>query len=196
MVDDRFPLYTIRDRKGQSIIHHDRLKKCNDRDIPIWLRRLRHDFHNDTSFNDTKEDPDETIPYCKGKAMRNPDLFRQVSLQSEFEQLFPDNKVSRNLKTKGPVALDCDDESTILTQYPDLDNQHGQPILSVTNKPTDLVTGRNSARQGTQSSIACQDINPNVSIVVESDRGVQDQEGPCTRSGRLVKRPAWRADYE
>jgi hypothetical protein len=39
--------------------------------------------------------------------MRNPDLFRQVSLQSEFEQLFPDNKVSRNLKTKGPVALTC-----------------------------------------------------------------------------------------
>lgn len=36
------PLYTIQDQKRASTVHHDRLKVCNDRDIPIWLRRKRH----------------------------------------------------------------------------------------------------------------------------------------------------------
>ena len=35
-------LYQIRDRKKLSVIHHDRLKLCKDRDIPMWMRRLRH----------------------------------------------------------------------------------------------------------------------------------------------------------
>ena len=42
VVDSTPPLFKIRDRKGDSIIHHDRLKRCNDREIPLWLKRLRH----------------------------------------------------------------------------------------------------------------------------------------------------------
>lgn len=42
------PLYTIRDQKKEQVLHHDRLKLCKDRDIPMWLRRLRHrDFQNE-----------------------------------------------------------------------------------------------------------------------------------------------------
>jgi hypothetical protein len=44
VVDSRFSLYKIRNQKGDSVIHHDRLKRCNDRDIPIAMRRLRHHF--------------------------------------------------------------------------------------------------------------------------------------------------------
>ena len=34
-------------------MHHDRLKPCMDRSIPIWMRRLRHRVL----------DLDETLPY-------------------------------------------------------------------------------------------------------------------------------------
>lgn len=60
------------------------------------------------------------------------------------------------------MALNCDANSTILTQYPDLGSQHGQLIPSATNKFTVSITGCDSASQGTSSSIACQGINPNV----------------------------------
>lgn len=38
------PLYTIRDQKKEQVLHHDRLKLCKDRDILMWLRRLRHRY--------------------------------------------------------------------------------------------------------------------------------------------------------
>jgi hypothetical protein len=45
------PLYTIKDRKRQCVIHHDKLKLCLDRDIPVWLRRMRNQyFHTDDSL--------------------------------------------------------------------------------------------------------------------------------------------------
>ena len=35
-------LYRISNRKRALVTHHDSLKMCNDRDLPIWLRRKRH----------------------------------------------------------------------------------------------------------------------------------------------------------
>ena len=37
-------LYRIKDRKSESVIHHDRLKLCRDRNIPLWMRRMRHNL--------------------------------------------------------------------------------------------------------------------------------------------------------
>ena len=34
-------LYQIKDRISESWIHHDRLKLCEDREFPIWLKRQR-----------------------------------------------------------------------------------------------------------------------------------------------------------
>ena len=35
-------LYRISNRKRSLVTHHDSLKMCNDRELPIWLRRKRH----------------------------------------------------------------------------------------------------------------------------------------------------------
>jgi len=35
-------LYRVKDRKGEYVMHHDRMKLCEDRCLPMWLRRLRH----------------------------------------------------------------------------------------------------------------------------------------------------------
>jgi len=37
-------LFKIQDRRGESVIHHDRLKMCQLRNPPIWLQRLRNDI--------------------------------------------------------------------------------------------------------------------------------------------------------
>ena len=43
-------LYQIQGRrgKGKQVLHHDRLKMCQDRVIPLWLRRERTEFLNNT----------------------------------------------------------------------------------------------------------------------------------------------------
>ena len=52
-------LYRIKGRKTVSVVHHDRLLKGHDRDVPIWMRRMRNRFltgqvedHGDGSLED------------------------------------------------------------------------------------------------------------------------------------------------
>ncbi|CAC5423873.1 unnamed protein product [Mytilus coruscus] len=64
VVSSRHPLYTIRGRKGDSVVHHDKLKRCNDRDIPTWIKRLRHAlFQAESEMDENWDDLDDTIPY-------------------------------------------------------------------------------------------------------------------------------------
>ena len=37
-------LYRIKDQKRELVVHHDRLRICEDHFIPIWLQRLRHNL--------------------------------------------------------------------------------------------------------------------------------------------------------
>ena len=37
-------LYRIANRKRSMVAHHDSLKLCSDRDLPIWLLRKRHEL--------------------------------------------------------------------------------------------------------------------------------------------------------
>ena len=37
-------LYVIRGRKKEKVVHHDRIKTCNDRAIPLWMSRMRNRF--------------------------------------------------------------------------------------------------------------------------------------------------------
>ena len=34
-------LYRVADRKKEHVKHHDKLRICEDRDIPLWIRRKR-----------------------------------------------------------------------------------------------------------------------------------------------------------
>jgi hypothetical protein len=41
------PLFRIRDRKGDSWQHQDKLKPCRDRAVPLWVRRERSKFFSE-----------------------------------------------------------------------------------------------------------------------------------------------------
>ena len=52
-------LYKIKDRKRESWVHHDRLKLCQDREFPVWIRRMRNGVlknHNLPGFDDKSEE--------------------------------------------------------------------------------------------------------------------------------------------
>ena len=37
-------LYRIEDQRKQQVVHHDQIKLCQDRNIPLWLRRKRNEL--------------------------------------------------------------------------------------------------------------------------------------------------------
>ncbi len=69
-------LYRIRDRRGESVIHHDRLSRCEDRIIPLWMRRMRHQFLDlDTTIAYDAAELDEE----EEESLDLPGLFDQTS---------------------------------------------------------------------------------------------------------------------
>ena len=57
-------LYRVHDRKQEYVLHHDLLKCCEDRVIPLWLRKMHHELMDlDTTIAyDEAEQGDDTIP--------------------------------------------------------------------------------------------------------------------------------------
>lgn len=77
----RPPIYTIRDRKKEHIIHHDKLKMCQDREIPVWLRRLRHQYFQTDDSSGSQDFPEDH----EGSSLPGPEVDtsnRELELQS------------------------------------------------------------------------------------------------------------------
>ena len=60
-------LYWVRDRKRQYVLHHDLLKCCEDRVVPLWIRKMHHELMDlDTTIAyDEAEQGEESIPVGK-----------------------------------------------------------------------------------------------------------------------------------
>lgn len=54
-------LYKIKDRKCESWIHHDRIKLCQDREFPVWIKRLRNEILKCSSNLKETDDPNENF---------------------------------------------------------------------------------------------------------------------------------------
>jgi len=56
-------LYKIQDKKGTTVIHHDRLKIYGGNDFPVWLKKLRnsvigrevHEAREEYNIDETEE---------------------------------------------------------------------------------------------------------------------------------------------
>jgi hypothetical protein len=56
-------LYKVKDRKKEYILHHDRLKLCEDRNVPLWLRKMRHNLLDlDTTIGYDASETEDDIP--------------------------------------------------------------------------------------------------------------------------------------
>ena len=77
-------LYKIKGRRRECVAHHDRLKPCKDRFIPMWMRRMRHNVL----------DLDATIPYDQ-------DEQEESFLADVFQELFGDTDVLDSVPGSG-----------------------------------------------------------------------------------------------
>ena len=60
-ISSRPPIYKVRTRKKEKYIHHDNLKSCQDRNIPLWLRRARHRLWNKESHDAEPVNVEESL---------------------------------------------------------------------------------------------------------------------------------------
>ena len=55
-------LFQVADRRKTYILHHDRLKPCGDREIPLWLRRKRHALLRSQEDSEPKVQENHPLP--------------------------------------------------------------------------------------------------------------------------------------
>ena len=101
-------LYKLRGRKNEIVVHHNRLQACEDRFIPLWMRRLRQEFLN----------LDETIAYDESELE---DLNYYTADLSRDEGIELENKFSDPVES---IELLFKDESTNTIPNPTTDTQH------------------------------------------------------------------------
>ena len=85
-------LYLVQERKRQVVVHHDRFLLCNDWFIPLWMRKLRHQFLN----------LDETLPY-------NEDELQELNMfasgpKEGLQTLFNTESVKEGVASSGNEA--------------------------------------------------------------------------------------------
>ena len=58
-------LYWKRDRKAETVVNHDRLKRCNDREVPLWASRFKKRVDNGKSgANEDITSQTQQVLYC------------------------------------------------------------------------------------------------------------------------------------
>ena len=96
-------LFRVKDRKREYVLHHDRLKLCEDHHIPLWLRKLRHSLLDlDTTIAyDEAEQEDLSSPSI-------PKLNVEDSQSPRGEDGVPEDiAVSSTPACSSPVGLDA-----------------------------------------------------------------------------------------
>lgn len=99
VVEEKSPvLYKIQDKKGTTVIHHDRLKLYRGNDFPVWLKRLRNSVIG-KEVQETREEYDET-DYL------NLDwLYGQTEHMSEILTSDDRNTSDTLINNEGPITI-------------------------------------------------------------------------------------------
>jgi hypothetical protein len=85
-------LYVISDKKGDKVHHHDRLKLCLDRSIPLWVQRLRDSILTGCPFvpGDNVQDICPTIDWLFGELDMVEDMVEdKADVDNELTDLEP-----------------------------------------------------------------------------------------------------------
>jgi hypothetical protein len=129
-------LYKVKDKKGEQVLHHDKLKLCEDRHIPMWMQRMRHQFLQlDETLAYEEDEADVTLAahrFEEAPAVSLQELFTEVVEASESES----------------------ETEPIEEEYFSADSAHSQESESVTieSSPTD-VSGISVREENSSSRI-------------------------------------------
>ena len=85
-------LFRVKDRK-KEYVHHDRLKPCEDRVVPLWLRRMRHNMLDlDTTITYDEAEQDEEMP-------------SSTTLDTSSTPLFTEDESSEAVETQDSESI-------------------------------------------------------------------------------------------
>ena len=90
----------VQDRNRKFVVHHDQLLICNDRFIPLWMRKLRQEFL----------DFDETLPYDEAE-LEELNLFEappEVGIKDLFGNRVKYSNSDTNSRESGDYESDWD----------------------------------------------------------------------------------------
>ena len=158
-------LYRIRDRRGDKVVHHDRLQICDDRFVPLWMRKMRHQFL----------ELDETIAYDASEG-EDSQLVEPVAAVAD---LFSEDDTNAGREGSDPLPsgdIVIDPEDNLHLPLDDVSEEHDQTV----DEPEDPIE-----EPEVDSSM------PTESIASNEEQPTETR----TRRGRAVKPSAWFRDY-
>ena len=125
-------LYRIVNRKRSMVAHHDSLQLCSDRDLPIWLRRKRHELTGTLG-----EDVGDRVLEQATDAMRHPDEYGEgdnLDLEDLYAEMTEEGLEQRHQTQEmyssdkaSPDVLN-DDNHELFEDYMEIDNTQREII--------------------------------------------------------------------
>ena len=176
-------LYEVQDRKKTLVLHHDRLKICEERAVPFWVRRKRHQlFQKEDIEEDRAQHLDEDTATTEDEEV--------VEVQVEDPE------------ETSAMVVDEEDRPELANSDPDVRGPDAD--LSNSGFPVD-EHGRNSDLEETlpygiedTEETQREERLENQAWMDEEEWCVQnlfETGGHSTRSGRKVRTPTYLRDY-
>ena len=103
------PLYTLQERKRESVLHHDKLIPCHSQEIPLWLRRKRHNlFCDENQVSNLTETSLENADF--------PDTEQNLTLKEDVEIPLDQSKLVNDSHSE--VVNESSEQETPTAEYP------------------------------------------------------------------------------
>ena len=203
-------LLWVRSRKKEQVLHHDKLKICEDRGIPMWMRRLRHqilDLDTTIAYDEAEQEEEDGSAQNVPKVDGNTDL---LGLDSLFEvagngDAMAEQAVgSTTTEAAGEVGETKQGDGLSVSQNPSVDEESaGENILGSLDVSVDeeSADGRGNIQQnstvdeqsaGKEKGSSLSDDEKSS----DSESGSKESQVKMTRRGRAVKPPSHLSDYK
>ena len=128
-------LFKIRNRTKSTVVHHDKLKLCTDRNFPIWLLRLRQDIMGN-QIVDGEADPQEELVQTQSVEKNNePELEWDLrSFWNSVEGTVTDENCPEDIEGSESTGVDDilfeedEDGSEVTKESEQLVSRSGRPL--------------------------------------------------------------------
>lgn len=128
-------LYQLEDRKRTYVLHHDRLRYCDDRSIPLWIRRKRHQILDQTAaLNDTIDLESSRIPATQDDQSQTADQYIQLPLLADeddfnLQSLFDPNYTQDDVQPLVDLpSLEDEEDLGIQQLFDPVVTRHGRTV--------------------------------------------------------------------
>ena len=102
-------MYTLQERKRESVLHHDKLIPCHSQEIPLWLRRKRHNlFCDENQVSNLTETSLENADF--------PDTEQNLTLKEDVEIALDQSKLANDSHSE--VVNESSEQETPTAEYP------------------------------------------------------------------------------